>query len=320
MGRDESYQIIVAETYSPEAVARLREIGQVTVLEDSTPESILAAVVNADALLVKSKAHVTARIIDSAPKLKVIGRASHTIDHIDLRAISRRDIRLVYAPHAAVASTAEFALTLILATHRRIVFFDQQLRDGKFETVRAPNGNELSRRTVGLLGLDPVAERLGKILMACFGPRLIYHDPSGRKAKEFEAQEVGLDQLLAEADFVSMHLPSSPQTRGFMNAERLAKMKPTGALINVTRGGCVDGIALAEALRRRHLAGAALDVFEREPLPANHPLRKAPNCILTPHVGGATVDASEGRYHVAEDVVRVLQGQLPKYPYEVVVS
>jgi D-3-phosphoglycerate dehydrogenase len=164
-----SYEIVVAEPYSPEAISRLEQIGKVKVLLDAAPETLMAALTTADALLVRSKAHVTARIIDAAPNLKVIGRASSTADHIDLRAARRRNIHVVYAPQVAVTSTAEFTLSLIIALHRRLLFLDRQLREGQFDALRAPVGREMSRETLGLWGLDPIAERLGKLCTAAFG-------------------------------------------------------------------------------------------------------------------------------------------------------
>src|ERR1041385_5237075 len=163
------YKIVVAETFDPPALARLREIGSVHVLADCSPESILAEMPGTHALLVRTKAHITARIIDAAPELKVIGRASPSIDHIDLRAIKRRQISIVYCPHLAVNSIAQFALGMILCLQRRIGYLDRQVRDGKFDILRTPAGRELGRQTLGLFGVDPVAAALGRICINAFG-------------------------------------------------------------------------------------------------------------------------------------------------------
>jgi phosphoglycerate dehydrogenase-like enzyme len=310
------YHIVVAEPFGPEAIFRLREFGQVELLEDSAPDKLLTAVSEADALLVRSRTHVTARIIDAATRLKVIGRASPTVDHIDLRAARRRNIHVVYAPRAGVSSTAEFALGLILTLHRRIPFLNRQLREGQFDALRQPFCRELRHLTLGLLGMDTVAETLGMMCSAAFELRVIYWDPAGATSAKFRAQAVDLDGLLAGADILSVHLPLSPQTRHLLNAERIAKLRPTAIVVNVSRGAVIDTAALAQALKDRTIAGAALDVFETEPLPVTHPLRRAPNCILTPHVAGLTLDAAAGRFDVAEDVIRVLHGQPPLYPFE----
>ncbi len=308
------YEIVVAEAFSPEAISRLQQIGQVTVLNDAAPETMMAALTTADALLVRSKAHVTARIIDAAPNLKVIGRASATADHIDLRAARRRNIHVVYAPQVAVTSTAEFTLAMIMALHRRLHIFDRQIREGQFDALRSPAGREMSRETLGLWGLDPVAERLGKLVTTAFGLRILYHDPAGRDPVDFKGEAVDMETLLAESDFLSMHLPQSAETKGILNAQRIAKLKPTAVVVNTARGSLIDTVALAHALKKGDIAGAGLDVFEVEPLPADHPIRRAPRCILTPHVAGATLDASSERFNVADDVVRVLTGELPHFP------
>lgn len=308
------FQIVVAEPFDAEAIARLAAVGKVDVLDDSSPETIMSAVSHADALLVRSKAHITARIIAAAPRLKVIGRASPTVDHIDLHAARKQNISVVYAPHAAVNSTAEFTLGLILALHCRIPWLNKQLRAGQFESLRKPNRHELSSMTVGFLGFDAVAERLGVMLAASFSSRLIYHDPSGAGPTGFAAESVDLHCLLAEVDVLSVHLPLSQEARGLLGRDAFAQMKSSAIVVNTGRGGIIDTVALATALRDRVIAGAALDVFETEPLPANHVLRRAPNCILTPHVSGMTLDASTGRFRVTDDVIRVLSGQEPLYP------
>lgn len=309
------FRIVVAEPFAEEAVSRLKEVGSVTILENSAPKTLISALQEADALLVRARTHVTARIIDAAPRLKVIGRASPTIDHIDMRAAKKRDIRVVYAPYAAVVSSAEFTLGLILALHRRIPFLDRQLREGNFETIRHPTVHEIGHQTIGFLGIDAVAEKLGSIISTVFGSKLIYYDPFGVKATTFDAREVSLETLLADTDILTIHLRVSGETRGFMNAERIRKMKSSAILVNTSRGTVVNTAALAEALKEGCISGAALDVFENEPLSAHHPLCKEPNCILTPHVAGATLDATARRFNVAEDVVRVLKGESPKYPF-----
>lgn len=316
MTSSKSFRIVVAEPFDDEAVSRLEACGRVDVLSDSTPETLLAALTDADALLVRSKTHVTARIIEAAPSLKVIGRASPTVDHIDLRAARRRNISVVYSPHAAVGSSAEFTLAMILALHRRIPFLSRQFREGQFDAIRKPARHDMRRLILGLLGFDAVAEELGRMCAAAFESQIVYYDDGGRRQTAYRAEAVEADELLTRADVVSVHLPLTAQTRHFINADRLAKMKPSAILVNACRGGTVDTTALAAALRDHVIAGAGLDVFESEPLPNNHPLRRAPNCILTPHVAGLTQDAATSRFAVADDVIRVLKGQVPKYPVE----
>ncbi len=308
------FRIVVAEPFAPEALARLEQVGHVTLLENSSPDSMIRALPDADALLVKSRAHVTARIIEAGRNLKVIGRASSTIDHIDLRAARRRDICVVYTPNATVNSTAEFVIATALLLNRRIFYYDQQIREGRFDVARHPSGHEFGRRTLGLLGVDLVAERVAEIASSAFGSTIIHHDPLPEASSSKPGEAVILEELLQRADFLSVHARLTPETRGILNRDTLALMKKDAIVINVTRGALIDTEALAEALQTRTLGGAAIDVFESEPLPLHHPLRRAPNCILTPHIAGATLDATDGRFTVTEDVVRVLEGKMPQYP------
>ncbi|HUN82699.1 MAG TPA: NAD(P)-dependent oxidoreductase [Phycisphaerae bacterium] len=313
------YKIVVAESFDAPALARLREIGSVHVLENCSPESILAEIPGAHALLVRGKAHVTARIIDAAPELKVIGRASPSIDHIDLKAAKRRQISIVYTPHVAVNSMAQFALGLILCLQRRIGYLDSQVRDGKFDTLRSPFGRELGLQTLGLYGTDPVGQTVARGCAAAFGTSILYHDPAQAKQEELAdvpGEAATVERLQKECDIISVHLSGSRDAKLRLDGKFFEKMKPTAVLINISRGSAINTVDLAQALRRRTIAGAALDVFELEPLQLDHPLRSAPNCVLTPHVAGATVDANSQRSSVIEDVARVLQGESPRFGFE----
>ncbi|HWL95012.1 MAG TPA: NAD(P)-dependent oxidoreductase [Phycisphaerae bacterium] len=312
MKGSEPYRILLAEPFNDETVEKLRKFGEVILLPDSAPETMLREIPTAHAILVRLKAHVTARIIEAAPLLKVIGRASPTIDHIDLKAARKRSIPVVYCPTAAVNSTAEFAFALILAARRRLLFFDTQIRDGRFENVRQIPCRAMNSCVVGLLGTDLCAARLARIITASFGSTILYHDPIDQP-KDFPGQSVTFAELLARSDVLSVHLPLTTATRAIINADRLASMKRESVLVNVTRGATVDTTALADALKRGVIAGAALDVFETEPIPLHHPLRRSPNCVLTPHVAGMTQEALDERCSVADDVIRVLQGEAPKY-------
>lgn len=307
------FRIVLAEPFSETVVNKLRGVGEVTILPDSAPATIIGAMAEADALLVRAKAHVTARIIDSAPKLRVIGRASQTIDHIDLRAAKRREIPVVYSPNAAVKSAAEFTLGLMIAAHRRVHVLDSQVREGRFDIARQIQVREFQHAVVGFLGIDPVAEQVGRMLDRAFESTLIYHDPLGAEPESFSARSVTFDELLSTSDVLSIHLRQAVSSRRLIDVDALAKMKPDATIVNITRGSVIDSIALAAALQCGRLGAAALDVFETEPLPQQHPLRRAPNCLLTPHVAGLTIDSLEERSTVADDIIRVLIGETPHH-------
>lgn len=309
-------KIVVAEPYSDAALDRLREVGEVVVLRESSPAALLAEIDNARALLVRAKAHVTARIINAAPNLRVIGRASPTVDHIDLRAARRKSISVVYSPNAAVEASAEFVLGLLLMQRRRLSTLDLQLRGGMFENLRRPTGYRIGLSTIGFLGLDAVGRRVAEVLHRSFAPRLICLPVDDSVALPDFVERVDDEALAAGSDALCVFVNSTRKYKHYLNAAWFARMRPNAIVINTSKGAIVDTDALAAALESRQLGGAALDVFESEPLPGNHPIRKAPNCTLTPHVAGATLDAVEGRYDVADDVIRILRGEPPTYPVD----
>ncbi len=314
MSAESGLRFVVAEPFHAKALDRLKQFGSVLELSDSSPQTLLNAIGDADALLVRARTHVTARILEAASRLKVIGRAAPSCDHIDLRVARQRQIGVVYAPAAATRSLVEFTVGLILAAQRRLLDYDRRLRSGEFASLRAPISREMGRLTVGLLGMGLVAEAVGKTMADAFGSRIVYADPTGGRPVELKAEEVSVEQLLRESGVVSMHLPLRSTTKQFLNAGRIAMLSPEAVVVNTTRGGLIDTLALADALKSGRLAGAALDVFETEPLPMNHPLRNAPRCILTPHVGCVTKDSDEAVFEVVEDVLRVLRGETPQYP------
>ncbi|MEE8169136.1 MAG: NAD(P)-dependent oxidoreductase [Phycisphaerae bacterium] len=297
-----------------EVAERLREHGDVVELSDSSPTALIEAVTEADALVVRSRAHITARVINAAPKLRVIGRAGSSLDHIDMRAALRRQITVVYTPLAQVPSIADYTVTMILACARRLFWYDRKIRAGQFDTLRTPFGREIRNLTIGLLGGGAVAHEVARICRDGFRARVIVHEPECVPPQDHDATRVDLDTLLREADVLSIHMAQRPQFIKMIGERELALMKPTACVVNTSRGSIVDNQALAEALKRQHLAGAALDVFDAEPLPTAHCLRNAPNCILSPHIAAMTLDVPEEYYRVAEDVIRVLKGENPRYP------
>ena len=314
MSAEGGLRFVVAEPFHAKALDRLKQFGSVLELADSSPQTLLGVIGEADALLVRSRTHVTARILEAATRLKVIGRAAPSCDHIDLRVARQRQIGVVYAPAAATRSLVEFTVGLILASQRRLLDYDRRLRAGEFASLRAPVSREMGRLTVGFLGMGVVAEAIGKLMGSAFGSRVVYADPTGGRPIDLRAEEVSVETPLRESGVVSLHLPLRATTKQFLNAGRIAMLSPEAVVVNTSRGGLIDTVALADALKAGRLAGAALDVFETEPLPMNHPLRNAPRCILTPHVGCVTKDSDEAVFEVVDDVLRVLQGEMPRYP------
>jgi len=251
-------------------------------------EALLAAAAKADGLLCLLSDRIDSELLRRAPRLRALSSCSVGLDHVDLAAATARRIPVGHTPGVLTDTTAELVISLLLAAARRVVEADRFVREGRWREW-SPDlllGRDLAGSTLGVIGLgaigQAVAQRAGALGMRVLGwnrtPRLI----DGLAC-------VTLPELLAGSDFVSVHVALTPETRGLLDAAALARMRPGAVLVNVARGGIVDETALAEALARGRLAGAALDVFEHEPLPPSSPLLAAPNLVLTPHIGSASV-------------------------------
>jgi len=251
-------------------------------------DALLAGVSAADGLLCLLTDRIDAELLAHAPRLRAISSCSVGLDHIDLAAATARRIPVGHTPGVLTDTTAELAIALLFAAARRVVEGDRTLREGKW-LEWSPDlllGRDLSGSTLGVIGLGAIGRAVA-LRARALGMRVLGWNRTPRPAPGVEA--VSLPELLAQSDFVSVHLALTADTRGLLDAAALARMRPGAVLVNVARGGIVDEAALAAALASGRLAGAALDVFETEPLPARSPLLAAPNLVLTPHIGSATV-------------------------------
>jgi len=305
-------RVLIADKLAPEGMAILRhaaESGQLQIDErvGMKPEELVKAVGDYDALIVRSSSTVTAEVVAAANKLRVIGRAGIGVDNIDVDAATKRGIAVMNTPGGNNVTTAEHAVSMLLSLARSIPQATASMKAGKWEKSKF-TGSELSNKTLGIVGIGNigrlVAERAQGLKM-----KVIAYDPfiTEEKAREMHIELVTLDALLQRADFVSIHTPLLPETRNLIDAAALAKMKPGARLVNCARGGIVDELALAEALKAKRIAGAALDVFEEEPVPTDHPLLQLDNVICTPHLGAATAEAQVAvSVAIAEQVVDFL--------------
>jgi (S)-sulfolactate dehydrogenase len=273
---------------------------------------LLGLLGDAPALIVRNRTQVNAELLAAAPRLRVVGRLGVGLDNIDVAACKARGIEIIPATGANALAVAEYVVATVMVLLRGAYLTGAEVAAGEWPRTRLSDGRETAGRTLGLVGFGGIGQLTGKIALA-LGMRVLACDPlltadapvwskSGVDRRE-------LDQLLAEADAVSLHVPLTAQTRGLINAARIGRMKAEAVLINTARGGIVDEAALAEALRGGKLAGAALDVFEQEPLRAGSPLATAPNLILTPHVGGVTRESNTRvSTMIADRVASFLQG------------
>lgn len=285
--------LVLADALSPEGVAILDDCPELRVADLSAePRETLKDRLGAAAgLIVRSTTQADADLLASAAELEVIGRAGAGLDNIDVEEATRRGIAVLNAPAGNTVSTAELAFALLLSAARKIVAADRSVRSGEWDR-KSFRGPQLSGKTLGVIGAGRIGTEVVRRGRA-FGMKVLIFDPflpSGRAA-DLDSESVDLDRLLRESDFVSLHSPLTDETQGLIGAEAIALMKPEAILVNAARGGLVDEEALGEALRAGRLGGAALDVYETEPLPADHPLRDAPGLVLTPHLGSATPEA-----------------------------
>jgi D-3-phosphoglycerate dehydrogenase / 2-oxoglutarate reductase len=289
-----TFVVVVADRIAEAGFRLLREtpaLEVVPVIGDAG--ALRRALPRAHALLVRSDTEVTAELIDLGAALRVIGRAGIGVDNIDVPAATRRGIAVLNAPGANTVSAAEHTFAVLLALVRRVAWAAQSMRTGAWER-KAFSGTELRGKVFGVIGLGRIGAHVSAIAKA-FGMKVVAHDPylSERRAQDLSVELLALDDLLARADVVTLHLPLSDATRHLLDAGRIATMKPTAVLVNTARGGLVDEAALLEAVEAGRIAGAALDVFAEEPLPADSPLRTSDRIILTPHLAASTAEAQE---------------------------
>ena len=306
-------RILVTEQIAEEGLAALRAAAQVDLRTNLDKTTLLEILPAYDALIVRSATKVTAEVLAAGERLRVVGRAGTGVDNIDVDAATRRGILVVNAPAANSVAAAELTIGFILALARRLPQAHNSLQAGKWERGKFM-GLEVRGKTLGLVGLGRIGSEVARRARGLEMTVLAY-DPvvSTDRAAQLGVTLTTLDEVLAQSDFVSLHVPLLESTRHMINAARLAQMKPTAYLINAARGGVVDEAALLEALEQHRIAGAALDVFEHEP-PVGSPLLGRPDVITTPHLGASTVEAqATAGVDVAEGVLTALAGGTPLY-------
>jgi D-3-phosphoglycerate dehydrogenase len=307
--------IVISEMMDERGINRLAE--QAEVHYDPhlfhTPAELSRRIAGAMALIVRNQTQVSAELMASAPQLKVVGRLGVGLDNIDIEAARRRGVPVVSAQGANAVAVAEYVFACLLRWARNLDAVAKTVTAGQWD--RTLGGSELFGKTLGLVGVGDIASRVA-FRANSFGMEVVAYDP-WQLATRFTAMELGvrllgLPTVLQSADFISVHVPLTQETRHLINAETLGQMKASAYLINTSRGGVVDEVALASALATGRLRGAALDVRDQEPPGATDPLRALDSVITTPHIAGLTEEAGyRTALTVAEDVLRVLAGRRP---------
>ena len=306
-------KVLVADPIAPEGIEILKKHAEVDVKTGLKPEELISIIGEYEGLMVRSETKVTAKVIEAGRKLQVIARAGVGIDNIDVEAATQRGIVVVNAPTANTMAAAEHSIALMLALARHIPQAHDSLKSGAWKRQNFV-GVEVRNKTLGIVGLGNVGSEVARRVQG-FQMRVLAYDPyvSPEYARNLRVELVPLDQIIREADFITLHLPLTPQSKNMIGAKELSIMKPTVRIINCARGGLIDEQALDQALRDGKVAGAALDVFAQEP-PKDSPLLKNERVIVTPHLGASTQEAQANvAIDAAQQIVSVLNGQPVRY-------
>lgn len=307
-------RILVTDPLDPAAADALRKAGHDVEERKLSPDELLREMPKYDALLVRSETKVTKAVLGVADKLKVVGRAGVGVDNIDTTAARERGVTVVNAPLAATNAVAELTLGHMLALCRQIPRADPTTKAGKWEK-KSLMGIELQNRTLGLIGVGRIGGRVAELCKA-FGMKVVVYDPyvDAARAKEMGLVKVETPaEVVEQADFVSVHVPLTPETKHLVNADLLKQAKKGSYFLNVARGGIIDEKALYDAIVSGHIAGCGLDTFETEPLKESL-LATLPNVVFTPHLGASTHEAqAKAGLMVAEQVRKVLAGEAPDH-------
>ncbi len=303
-------KILVCDGVSPKGIAILEQEFEVEARKKISAEELLAEIPAYDGLIVRSASKVTAEVLEAATNLKVIGRAGVGVDNIDVEAATKKGVIVLNAPEGNTIAATEHSVAMMLAVARNIPQAHASLK--KKEWRRSDFvGVELRGKTLGILGLGRIGSGVAKRALA-MEMNIIGYDPyiNEEHAKNLGIRLGTVDEILEKADFITLHLPKTPQTKGMIGADAIAKMKDGVRIVNCARGGIIDEAALAEALKSGKVAGAAIDVFESEPVNMDNPLLECDNIVVTPHLGASTKEAQIGvAVDVAYGVVAALKGE-----------
>ncbi|MBF6214450.1 phosphoglycerate dehydrogenase [Nocardia puris] len=301
--------VLIADKLAQSTVDALGDGVEVRWVDGPDRPALLAAVPEADALLVRSATTVDAEVLEAGKNLKIVARAGVGLDNVDVPAATERGVMVVNAPTSNIHTAAEHAVTLLLSAARQIPAADATLRERTWQRSKF-NGVEIFGKTVGVVGLGRIGQ-LFAARLAAFETKVIAYDPyvSPARAAQLGIELVTLDELLQRADLISVHLPKTPETKGLLSKEKLALTKPGVVIVNAARGGLIDEHALADAIKSGHVRAAGLDVFETEPC-TDSPLFDLPQVVVTPHLGASTSEAQDrAGTDVAKSVLLALAGE-----------
>ena len=308
---------LIVQPIHPSGIAMLQAADIEARKASSADMAVVAREIAACDAVITRNAGLSRAAIDAATRLAVIANHGVGTNKIDVARATELAIPIVFTPFANARSVAEHAMLQMLALGKRLVASDQAVRRGDWDYRYQPGLQELHGKTLGIVGFGTIGRMTAEIAARGFGMRVVVHSPAADPAALAAAGAqacASLDELMATADVISLHRPSRPDTRHMINKAALARMKPTALLVNTARADLIDTDALIECLQQGRIAGAALDVFDTEPLPADHPLCALPNVVLTPHSAGSTDEAlQQTAEQCAAQIIDVLQGRRPPH-------
>ena len=316
------FKVLLYEDMHEDGKTILKEKADIFIAERLDESYLIDHIRDIDGIIVRANGRVSRKVMESAPRLKVVGRHGVGVENIDLEAATEKGIWVVNTPDANDASVAEHFFGLALILSKMLKKGDIALREGQWEARYQYIGNELHGKTLGILGFGRIGKTVGRMGHKGFEMKILYYDTIQYKEveEEIKARKVTLDELLSKSDFVSINLPMLPETKGLIGEREFGLLKPTAYIINLARGSIWNEKALFRVLKERKIAGAGSDVFEVEPATKDHPLFQLENFIGTPHMAAHTDEALRRMSRVAADIIRVLEGKKPVYPVNPVVG
>ncbi|KLU62273.1 D-3-phosphoglycerate dehydrogenase [Peptococcaceae bacterium CEB3] len=306
-------KVLLPEKIVPEAMILLGEKANVVVAEDSSEESILAEIDDTFGIVLRSKAKITRGIMDAAPELRVISRTGVGYDNIDVQAATDHKILVCNLPGINAVSVAEHAMTFILSLAKQISTMDAFVRSDQWEKRSSTEAIDVKGKTLGIIGLGRIGREVMKLAYA-FGMSVLVFDPYLSSMKSEVTFSKTVEEIFIQSDFVSIHVPNLPETSRMVGWDLLRLMKPSSFFINTSRGGVVDEKALVRVLSEKRIAGAALDVFENEPITPDHPLTAMKNVVLTPHSAALTRECKvKMAVEAVRQVIDCIEGRIPPH-------
>ncbi len=311
------FRFLLYEPMHEAGTALLQRHGEVIVAPALDDATLVSVVRDIDAIVIRANGKVSRAVMDVAPRLRVIGRHGVGLENVDVTAATERGIWVVYTPEANSESVAEHFVVLALSLSKRVLEADPALRAGLWNVRYEYIGRELFGKTLGVVGFGRIGRTTARICHRGFGMPVVYYDvvaPPSDVEGETKAKRVTLEELLRTADYVSLNLPLTPDTRHIIGRDQIRMMKPTAYLLNLGRGPLWDEKAVLEALEGQRIAGAGTDVFEEEPTAKDNPLFRHRRFVCTPHMAAHTEEAMRRMSLVAEDIIAVLVGREPRWP------